>query len=161
VTTDRAPDAPLAEVEWRVDQLPDRFRSKFVVHVAGCWEWTAAITDTGYGIYYVGRNAEGRKVNVRAHRFAYEALVAPIPEGLQLDHLCRNRACINPAHLEPVTQIENIRRGEGMGAKWARRTHCDNGHPLSGANLGTSKYRRCLACHREKERARRSARRAS
>jgi hypothetical protein len=80
-------------------------------------------------------------------------LVGPIPEGKQLDHLCRNRACINPEHLEPVTAKENILRGESFSAKNARKTHCIHGHELSGDNLRILKHGRvCLECRRTKDR---------
>jgi hypothetical protein len=70
-----------------------------------CWEWTAARKNGGYGSLAIGRG------NVYAHRFAYEMLVGPIPTNLELDHLCRNRGCANPAHLEPVTRRVNVLRG--------------------------------------------------
>lgn len=74
-------------------------------HSTGCWEWTAYISELGYGQF----KAFGAMV--RAHRFAYELLIGPIPEGLEIDHLCQNRGCVNPDHLEPVSHIENVRRG--------------------------------------------------
>jgi hypothetical protein len=80
-----------------------------------CWVWQSVLSD-GYGRF---TTSEGSK---RAHRISYETLVGPIPNGLTLDHLCMNRACVNPAHLEPVTAVENIKRGA------LRRTHCKHGH---------------------------------
>lgn len=78
-----------------------RFWSRVERRLDGCWQWTGPQDHGGYG----------RISSIRVHRYAYELLVAPIPEGLTIDHLCQNRLCVNPAHLEPVTMIENIRRG--------------------------------------------------
>jgi hypothetical protein len=91
-----------------------------------------------------------------AHRAAYTLLVAPIPDGLTIDHLCRNTSCVNPAHLEPVTQRENGLRGTSPAAVNARKVECVNGHPLSGDNLhiGTDGSRRCRICNRNKGRRR-------
>jgi len=108
----------------------------------GCWEWIAYTNPDGYGHFRV----DGRIV--RAHRWAYEHLVGPIPSGLDLDHRCRVRHCVNPAHLEPVTRKENILRGAGRGAQHARQTTCKNGHPLVVA--GTR--RRCPTCLAEQNR---------
>jgi hypothetical protein len=110
--------------------LPAALVSKAVAIEAGCWEWTAAKTN-GYGVVQVAGRLQ------RAHRVAYEAAIGPIPEGLHIDHLCRNRACIRPDHLEAVTQAENNRRAG------AARTHCPHGHllPPPGA-----KRRDCKAC---------------
>lgn len=107
-----------------------------------CWEWMAFRQPDGYG--QLGRGGK-RGGFVLAHRFAYELLVGPIPEGLQIDHLCRNRSCVNPAHLEPVTLVENLRRGER-----AQQTHCKRGHPFDDANTYRSPngHRHCRACRR-------------
>lgn len=114
----------------------------------GCWDWRLSLVK-GYGVV----NIDGKKV--AAHRFVYELCEGPIPEGLTLDHLCRNRRCVNPAHLEPVTGRENTLRGEGLAARQARQTHCIHGHPFDEANTGYHKTgaRYCRACDRERRRA--------
>lgn len=90
--------------------------------------------------------AEGRRW--LSHRVVYEALVGPIPEGNELDHRCRNRACVRPSHLEPVTHQENMRRAPHIAAQLAR-THCPNGHPYDAANTRRHGNRRqCIACHK-------------
>ena len=128
----------------------ERFYAK-VEKTAGCWLWTAYRNTDGYGVLGVA----GRLV--RAHRFAYELLVGSIPRGLQIDHLCRVRHCVNPAHLEVVTQRENTLRGEGACARNAAKTHCPKGHPLVAGNLFLFELRRghreCLICRRERHRA--------
>lgn len=108
-----------------------------------CWLWTRSLDGKGYASIKV----DGRMQ--LAHRLSYTSLVGPIPKGLVLDHLCRVRRCVNPAHLEPVTDRENILRGEGFGAKNAAKTHCPQGHPYDGANtlIRPNGNRRCRACH--------------
>jgi len=113
-----------------------------------CWLWLAAKSD-GYG--KISTAAPRR--TLRAHRVAYELLVGPVPDGLQLDHLCRNRACCNPAHMEPVTRRENLVRGEGFAAKCAAATHCPHGHPYDEENTyRCRKGRHCRACKRRRDR---------
>ncbi len=123
--------------------LWDRLFGRALDDGYGCWVWQGHQNGWGYGLIKAGGQ---RRV---VHRVAYELRVGPIPDGLVLDHLCRNRACINPAHLEPVTLGENVRRGEGTHARNSRKTHCTNGHPFAGENLLISGGTRvCRACKR-------------
>lgn len=115
-----------------------------------CWNWKGALSGGGYGQVHLKDNK-----TVRAHRLTYELLVGPIPAGLQLDHLCRNRKCVNPKHLEPVTRRVNILRGVGASAQNAKRTLCKNGHPLNEENTFWRKgkwgepWRQCIPCRRD------------
>ena len=107
----------------------------------GCWEWTAGLFGNGYGHFWTSVRWVG------AHRWAYEALVGPIPEGLELDHLCSNRKCVNPAHLEPVTHKENTLRGEGLAAQNAKKQACPKcGSPYVIVGVKTQE-RVCKKCH--------------
>lgn len=122
--------------------------------VTGCHVWTASVNLDGYGKITVDNKTVG------AHRVAYELAHGSIPVGLTIDHLCRNRMCVNPTHLEAVSMRENILRGEGISAKNARKTHCKRGHPLSGDNLYVEPMgRHCKACARMAEQARKAKRR--
>lgn len=120
----------------------ERFWEK-VDETSGCWLWTAYRGQDGYGRFKVDQRA------VLAHRFAYEALVGPIPEGLDIDHLCRVRQCVNPKHLEAVTRHENLIRGKTtLTALNTAKTHCPAGHPYEGSNLllWSGQGRRCRVC---------------
>lgn len=128
-------------IDWTTETIMQR------IHVApsGCWEWTHC-RSRGYGV------VKGRG----AHRVVYELFKGPVPPGLQIDHLCRNRACVNPEHLEPVTARVNQHRSYSIAGINARKTHCDHGHELSGNNVRRWRGKRiCRACRRaEYERAR-------
>ncbi len=140
----------------------DRFVQKidFTDHKP-CWQWTgASIQGRRSGRYGVLRF---RKSLPLAHRVSYLALVGSIPEGLTIDHLCRNSLCVNPDHLEPVTMRENILRGDSACAKNARKTHCPRGHllpTLSKVSANGKRRRRCAPCGKieQVERAQRDKR---
>ena len=126
-----------------------RFSERYEVDEStGCWNWTGYRRPQGYGALKVGQNHQA------AHRISYELHVGPIPDGLTIDHLCMNRLCVNPEHLEAVTLHENILRSNNMAAKYAQRTHCKNGHPFSGDNVYQRKDggRGCRQCQRDRRR---------
>jgi hypothetical protein len=113
----------------------------------GCWEWIGTLNSAGYGVMKTNRH------QVRVHRWAYERYVGPIPEGLEPDHLCNVRHCVNPEHIELVTSAENNRRRD------QRKTHCYmRGHPWIPENWIYFQGRRfCRPCHEIRQRARRVA----
>lgn len=120
----------------------------------GCWNFVGKVNYKGYGQIHFGAGRSGAKF---AHRVYYERAKGPIPEGLQLDHLCRNRQCVNPDHLEPVTLKQNQERGS-----WATKTHCPQGHPYEGDNLVVWKGRRqCRECGRNHKRNYKAKKRAT
>lgn len=123
----------------------------------GCWEWLAGKTGSGYGAISIPNS--GQRM-IGAHRYAYELMRGAIPEGLHIDHLCRNPGCVNPAHLEPVTSAENIRRSR-IAVERRGRTHCPQGHPYDEENTyrnPNSGDRACRECGRENCRRRRRRR---
>lgn len=126
-----------------------------------CWIWAGSKDRHGYGHLYI-RGTGPPYGPKQAHRIVYEALVGDIPQGMQLDHLCRVPACVNPEHLEPVTQKTNILRGVGLTAQNAKKTHCPHGHAYSDhaqvmrpPSRKGSVWRRCGKCHSIKEAERR------
>lgn len=128
----------------------ERFYAKVVEQDRGyatpCWIWTGGTTDQGYGLFWLG-------TSVLAHRFAYELIVGPIPDGLELDHLCRVTACVRPLHLDPVTPRENVHRSDSPMGINARLERCRKGHEFTGAWRGR---RTCRTCATERQRAHRA-----
>lgn len=111
-----------------------------------CWIWMGYVRPDGYGAIF----GTSYKNPLRVHRVCYEFLVGPIPDGLELDHLCRNPRCVRPDHLEPVTHRENLLRGNTLTAKHARTTACPWGHPYDENNtyVSPSGGRQCRTCNR-------------
>lgn len=120
-------------------------------HVADCWPWNGAMKASGYGIF--------RKV--RVHRVAFTLLRGPIPVDKTIDHLCRNRRCVNPSHMEIVTMKENTLRGNGITAQQARQTHCKHGHEFTPENISyVKKGRTCKQCRKDAGRRSKRSKRA-
>lgn len=128
------------------------------VAVGDCWEWSAARSN-GYGYFY----PPGASRSVGAHRWLYQQLVGGIPAGMELDHLCRNRRCVNPDHLEVVTKLENMRRGYGVGTLNARKTFCPAGHVYDTGNTMVTNTggRACRTCRNAWRRGHRARRRVA
>jgi len=122
------------------DSVATRLLDKVALdRASGCWTWSAAIGNTGYGII----NVDG--VSRLAHRVSYLYFRGPIAGDKNCDHLCRNRKCVNPWHIEIVTPAENIRRAS------KKMDRCKRGHDLSGDNLGTTAYGRfCVTCRKDR-----------
>lgn len=144
--------------QWSIERLillDPRLDGRISEAGAGCWIWGGAVMKGGYG------NLCRDQRNYRAHRWTYELLAGPIPDGLQLDHLCRVRLCVNPAHLEPVDNWTNTLRGSNEIARHAMKTECDHGHPFDQANTyhwrGGRYCRACRADAKRRQRERRAS----
>lgn len=139
------------------EEILKRFMGNVSIKDTGCWEWIGSLSN-GYGAFHV----PGTKSEViRAHEFSYRFFVGPIPEGLELDHLCHNPKCVNPKHLEPVTHQENMVRGLSFNTNRGNcmKTQCVHGHEFNESNTYISKdgHRHCKVCitNRARERYRR------
>ncbi len=137
----------------KVKNEEGRFWSHVTKSDDGCWRWTGATNGHGYGCFWTETKTWG------AHRYAYEKKLGAIPNGMVLDHLCRNRLCVNPEHLEIVPQVENVRRGESLAVANRAKTHCVNGHRFDQKNTyvrrrAWGESRECRKCHAEHEHSR-------
>jgi hypothetical protein len=123
-----------------------RFHAKYAVNGDGCWIWTASKLKSGYGIF-----TDTNRRSITAHKWSYLHFNGVIPDGFVIDHICRQTSCVNPAHLQAITQSENIKRSLHVQARGAR-THCSNGHEYTAANtvrIAGRRGRICLACRRK------------
>lgn len=141
------------------EKQKNSFDAYLSVEPSGCWIWTGHLTPAGYGWFSVGTRKGGVRKAAMTHRLSYERHRGPIPHGMVLDHLCRNRSCANPDHLEPVTMKENLLRGNGFSGVNSRKTHCSRGHSYEEHGKRTNGgWRRCTLCEKIHEAGRRGKR---
>ena len=127
-----------------------RFEAKVKKLENGCWEWQGAVSSIGYGRFPL-RQADGSFINGYAHRWAYQRWNGEIPPGTEIDHLCRNRRCVNPEHLRCITHRENMLAGDTIASRNAAKTRCKRGHEFTVENTGRTNGngRSCRTCRRE------------
>lgn len=146
---DRSPDMRAKSIPALTPEQEERFWSRVEVHQpSACWEWTGSRSGSGYGSFSLG----ARHGSFPAHRVAYAILLGRIDPNESLDHLCRNPSCVNPDHLESVSQRVNTLRGYGITSQNAKKDRCCAGHELTPNNLyiGPQGWRNCLTCKRER-----------
>jgi hypothetical protein len=131
----------------------ERILARVSVDANGCWVWGGTTNPKGYAATFFGSRIDGTRKTHAVHRVAYEAWIGPIPDGLTIDHLCENKACVNPQHLEPVTNRENCRR------RGERMTTCKRGHPRTPENtrVNPNGKKQCRVCIRITSAARRAS----
>jgi HNH endonuclease len=143
----------LTDATTKLDLFPDQLEAAFwryVLVTGDCWTWTGSRESQGYG--RLTRTVRGRQRILKAHRLAHVLFNGTIPSGRELDHTCRNRACVNPAHLEVVSHQENMRRSPiGKPAQERAKTHCARGHRYDKENtlVDARGWRKCRLCRRE------------
>ena len=123
---------------------------------SGCWVWLGSLDTAGYGRFTIWSEDTQKQQQFSAHRESYKYFCGPIPEGKEIDHLCKVRCCVNPTHLEPVSDYENWQRGDQSAQQVNRaKTHCPRGHPYEEGNLVLSFLkqgkRACLICRRQQK----------
>jgi hypothetical protein len=139
----------------QIDEARKRVSDRVIVLDNGCWQWVGCGKDNGYGVHYgvIGFRDGGKRRQYYAHRFSYIAHKGNIPDGYEIDHLCRRPMCVNPEHLEAVTRRENLMRGNTVCAINAAKTQCPAGHEYSPDNTRTKdNVRKCRACDRVRRR---------
>jgi len=130
------------------ETMKQRILKRIEIDSNQCWNWTSYLMKNGYGV--IGIKINRIKSSWLAHRISYLCFIGDIPEGYTLDHLCRNRGCVNPKHLEPTTLQENHKRGENPQTINSRKTHCIRGHSLENAYIEKQNGKRhCNVCRKE------------
>ena len=130
-----------------------RFIQKIKISKNGCWEWTGGLSNQGYGFFYISNQTKGRYKTVLAHRYSYEIFIGKIPNRRWIHHLCQNKCCVNPYHLEPQFPKEHLENHDTLIHN-ELKTHCPQGHPYSKENTWYDKngYRFCKICNKIRKR---------